>query len=710
MADLKAGNDEISTSRGVPLPLGATVTPEGVNFSIFSKHATHVTLVLFKSGVYGPVAEIPLSPMTNKTGNIWHLELFGLDRYTTRYCYKMDMVPNPNPDVYRFDPDAIVLDPYAKALSGASKWGIMYTSRGKEETEVMTIRNRRGIIYKPSFDWGSISHPRTPMAETVIYELHVRGYTQHESSGVEQKGTYMGLCEKIPYLKELGITAVELLPVYEFEETDVLFYDPETGEPLLNYWGYHPINFFAPKASYAVNGRNGAEVEEFKMMVSEFHKAGIEVILDVVFNHTAEGDENGHTFNYRGIDNPTYYIIDRPSGDYLNYSGCGNTVNCNNPVVRDMIIDALRYWVTEMHVDGFRFDLASILGRGQDGEVLASPPLIERIAHDPILADTKLIAEAWDAAGLYQVGSFPAWGRWAEWNGTFRDDIRSYVKGDAGKVPALSQRIMGSPDIYLKSGRSPFHSINFVTSHDGFTLRDLVSYNEKHNERNGEEGRDGDSNNLSWNCGVEGESGDPAIEELRLRQQKNFFFLLLVSEGVPMILAGDEFGRTQRGNNNAYCQDNEIGWVDWSLLEKNRGLHRFVKMMIRFRKTHRLLKFHEYIFASTDKAKAEIHFHGVRPEMPDWSYDARSLGIKAKATMLQSDHAEGYEVSLFIFTNSYWEELEVELPTLERGLKWYRNVDTSLDSPDDIAENSVLLKNQKTYRVAARSNIILSGK
>ena len=710
MADLKAGNDEISTSRGVPLPLGATVTPEGVNFSIFSKHATHVTLVLFKSGVYGPVAEIPLSPMTNKTGNIWHLELFGLDRYTTRYCYKMDMVPNPNPDVYRFDPDAIVLDPYAKALSGASKWGIMYTSRGKEETEVMTIRNRRGIIYKPSFDWGTISRPHTPMAETVIYELHVRGYTQHESSDVGQKGTFLGLCEKIPYLKELGITAVELLPVYEFEETDVLFYDPETGEPLLNYWGYHPINFFAPKASYAVNGRNGAEVEEFKMMVSEFHKAGIEVILDVVFNHTAEGDENGHTFNYRGIDNPTYYIIDHRSGDYLNYSGCGNTVNCNNPVVRDMIIDALRYWVTEMHVDGFRFDLASILGRGQDGEVLASPPLIERIAHDPILADTKLIAEAWDAAGLYQVGSFPAWGRWAEWNGTFRDDIRSYVKGDAGKVPALSQRIMGSPDIYLKSGRSPFHSINFVTSHDGFTLRDLVSYNEKHNERNGEEGRDGDSNNLSWNCGVEGESGDPAIEELRLRQQKNFFFLLLVSEGVPMILAGDEFGRTQRGNNNAYCQDNEIGWVDWSLLEKNRGLHRFVKMMIRFRKTHRLLKFHEYIFASTDKAKAEIHFHGVRPEMPDWSYDARSLGIKAKATMLQSDHAEGYEVSLFIFTNSYWEELEVELPTLERGLKWYRNVDTSLDSPDDIAENSVLLKNQKTYRVAARSNIILSGK
>jgi isoamylase len=710
MADLTARNGGFSTSRGVPLPLGATVTPDGVNFSIFSKHATHVTLVLFKSGVYGPIAEIPLSPMVNKTGDIWHVEVSGLDHDTTRYCYKMDMVPNPNPDVYRFDPDAIVLDPYAKALSGASRWGIMYTRRGEEQAEVMTIRNRRGIIYKPSFDWGNVCRPDTPMEETVIYELHVRGYTQHESSGVEQKGTFMGLCEKIPYLKDLGVTAVELLPVYEFEETDVQFYDPETNAPLLNYWGYHPINFFAPKASYAVNGRNGAQVEEFKRMVSEFHKAGIEVILDVVFNHTAEGDEHGHTFNYRGIDNPTYYIINRQSGAYYNYSGCGNTVNCNNPVDRDMIIDALRYWVTEMHVDGFRFDLASILGRGQHGEVLASPPLIERIAYDPILADTKLIAEAWDAAGLYQVGSFPAWGRWAEWNGRFRDDVRSYVKGDADKVSALAQRIMGSPDIYLKSGRSPFHSINFVTSHDGFTLRDLVSYNEKHNWRNGEEGRDGDNNNLSWNCGVEGESDDPAIEELRLRQQKNFFFLLLIAEGVPMILAGDEFGRTQKGNNNAYCQDNEIGWVDWSLLEKNRGLHRFVKMMIRFRKTHRLLKFQEYIFTSSDKAKAEIHFHGVSQDSPDWSYHSRALGIQAKATKLKANHAEGYEVYLFIFTNTYWKDLEVELPELERGLKWYRNVDTSLDSPDDIPDAFEVLENQKSYRVAARSNVILSGK
>ena len=712
MLHLETQNTRFLTSRGVPLPLGATVTQEGVNFSIFSKHATHVTLVLFQSGVYGPVAEIPLSPMINKTGDVWHIQIRDLDRSSTRYCYKMDMVPNPNPDpeVYRFDPDAIVLDPYAKALSGASRWGIMYTRRGKEQTKVMTIRNRRGVIYEPTFQWGNISHPNTPMDETVIYELHVRGFTQHENSGVKNKGTFLGLCEKIPYLKDLGATAVELLPVYEFEETDVLFYDPETGAPLLNFWGYHPINFFAPKSSYALNGRNGAQIEEFKKMVSEFHKAGIEVILDVVFNHTAEGDEQGHTFNYRGIDNTTYYIIDHETGAYANYSGCGNTVNCNNPVVRDMIIDALRYWVTEMHVDGFRFDLASILGRGQNGEVLASPPLIERIAYDPILADTKLIAEAWDAAGLYQVGSFPSWGRWAEWNGRFRDDIRAYVKGDPGKVPALAQRIMGSPDIYLKSGRSPFHSINFITSHDGFTLRDLVSYDKKHNQRNGEAGRDGEDHNLSWNCGVEGECDDPAIAALRLRQQKNFFFLLLISDGVPMILAGDEFSRTQKGNNNAYCQDNEISWVDWSLLEKHRGLHRFVKMMIRFRKTHRLLKFQEYIFAGSDSAKAEIHFHGIYRHKPDWRHHSRSLGIKVKAKKPKTYRAEAHEVYLFIFTNAYWEELEVELPALEDGLKWYRNIDTSRVSPDDIVEESVELKNQKSYKVAARSNVILTGK
>lgn len=691
--------------------MGATVTTEGINFSIFSKHATQTTLVLFRSREHVPFAEIELSPEINKTGDIWHICVCGLSYDEVRYGYKMDMAPNPDPELYRFDPEILLLDPYAKGLSGASKWGVVHTHQGKNNTKVRSARSRRGIIHKPTFKWGDDTPPNIPIEETIIYELHVRGYTKHESSQVKDRGTFMGLCEKIPYLKDLGVTAVELLPVYEFEETDSVFYDPVTKEPLLNYWGYHPISFFAPKASYATNGRNGAQVEEFKRMVSTFHAAGIEVILDVVFNHTAEGDEEGHTFNFRGIDNAIYYMIDGEDDSYLNYSGCGNTVNCNNPVVREMIIDALRYWVTEMHVDGFRFDLASILGRGQKGEVLASPPLLERIAHDPILANVKLIAEAWDAAGLYQVGSFPAWGRWAEWNGKFRDDIRAYVKGDENMVPALAQRIMGSPDIYRKSARSPFHSINFVTSHDGFTLRDLVSYNEKHNWYNGEKGRDGDNHNLSWNCGVEGESDDPDIEILRLRQQKNFMFLLLISEGVPMILGGDEFGRTQLGNNNAYCQDNEISWVDWSLLERNRDLHRFVKKMISFRKRHRLLKFQEYIFASEDKAKAEIHFHGIEAHTPDWDQASHSLGIqvKARAKHLRSPEDEGREVYLFIFTNAFWEDLEVELPQLESGLKWYRNIDTSLQSPEDIVDTHTLLCNQKTYTVTARSNIILTG-
>ncbi len=708
--DSKITQTSFSIDRGNALPLGSTLTKEGVNFSIFSEHATHVTLVLFTSGIDVPLAAFELSPATNKTGSVWHILIEGIDPVKIRYGYKMDMQPNPDPDIYLFDPDTILVDPYAKALSGASEWGVVYTPDGLEKPKGLSIRDRRSIIDDTSFDWGNDTQLCTPAGETIIYELHVRGYTTHSSSNIKQKGTYLGLCEKIPYLKELGITAVELLPVYEFEETGIGSIDPETGEHLLNFWGYDPINFFAPKASYASDGRNGKQIDEFKTMVREFHKAGIEVILDVVFNHTAEGAKDGHTFNYRGIDNPTYYIIDPETGEYKDYTGCGNTVNCNDPVVRDMIINALHRWVIDMHVDGFRFDLASILGRGENGEVLSNPPILERIAHDPVLANTKLIAEAWDAAGLYQVGSFPAYDRWAEWNGKFRDDIRCYTKSDSGKVGALAQRLMGSPDVYRKSGRSPFYSVNFITCHDGFTLRDLVSYDQKHNERNGEGNRDGGNDNNSWNCGIEGESNDPAIEALRLKQQKNMAFLLLVSDGVPMIMAGDEFGRTQKGNNNAYCQDNETSWVDWSLLEKNSGLFRFFRLLIQHTKNYSLSKCHDYVFDDSNNADSEVHFHGVKAGQPDWSDSSRTLGLQVRSTRNSLNDSEKEEVDIYIFSNAHWESHQVELPTLKNGAKWYLFVDTDKESPNDILEASQLLEDQKYYSVAERSTIMLEGK
>jgi len=699
-----------SIERGDALPLGSTLTKKGVNFSIFSEHATQVTLVLFTSGVDAPITTFELSSSENTTGSIWHILVKGIDPKVIRYGYRMNMQPNPNPQLYRFDPESILIDPYAKAISGASEWGVMYTREGQKPPVKMGVRDRRSIIGGMCFDWGDDKQLCTPPEEMIIYELHVRGYTAHSSSKVDQKGTYLGLCEKIPYLKELGVTTVELLPVFEFEETAIDKTNPETEEKLLNFWGYDPINFFSPKAAYASDGRNGKQINEFKKMIRTFHQAGIEVILDVVFNHTAEGDKDGHIFNYRGIDNPTYYIVDSESGEYKDYTGCGNTVNCNNPVVRDMIIDALRHWVIEMHVDGFRFDLASILGRDEDGEVLSNPPIIERIAYDPVLTKTKLIAEAWDAAGLYQVGSFPAYDRWAEWNGKFRDDIRSFVKSDSGKVKALAQRLMGSPDVYRQSGRSPFYSVNFITCHDGFTLRDLVSYDQKHNLQNGEKNRDGSNDNSSWNCGVEGKSDDPAIETLRLKQQKNMALLLILSDGIPMILAGDEFGRTQKGNNNAYCQDNDTSWIDWTLLEKHSGLFRFFRLLIQHKKEHLLSKLHDYVFDDSNSPDAEIHFHGIKAGEPDWSDASRTLGLQVHATKKSLNHDKEEEVDIYIYSNAHWKAHQIELPLLKEGVKWYRLVDTGKVSPEDFLEVELLLEDQKHYDVMDRSTVMLLGK
>jgi glycogen operon protein len=633
--------------RGKALPLGATRMDGGVNFAIFSEHATRVWLSLFKPDSESAFEEVELCSDFHRTGNIWHIWASGLAE-DVEYAWRMDRQPNTQPSIHRYDPSRYLLDPYAQVIVGGEQWG--------KRTE------RRCALPRDHFDWGGDRPLNIPLSKSVIYELHVRGYTQHESSGVSARGTYLGLVEKIPYLQSLGVTAVELLPVYEFEEADTNRSNPLLGTQLLNFWGYQPIAFFAPNAAFAQGQERGAAVPEFKRMVKAFHEAGIEVVLDVVFNHTAEGDERGPTRSFRGIDNSVYYLLDE-HGRYMNFTGCGNTINCNHPVVRQLISDCLRYWVMEMHVDGFRFDLASVLGRGRDGEPLADPPLLERLAYDPVLANTKLIAEAWDAAGLYQVGSFPAWGRWAEWNGRYRDDLRRFVKSDSGMVGRLAQRLQGSPDLYAHSGRQSHHSINFVTCHDGYTLADLVSYEQKHNEANGEDNRDGTNENLSWNCGVEGPTGDAGIQALRRRQMKNFAALLLVSGGVPMLLGGDEMARTQGGNNNAYCQDNETSWVNWRLAETNQDLVDFFRRLIAFRRGHDT-------FAHIDwgpelrSEHTEVAFHGVKLYQPDWSDDSRSLAVEMRW------RAE----RIYVIANAYWENLRFELP---RDAKWRLVFDTS---------------------------------
>jgi isoamylase len=684
---------ELRVRRGHPLPYGAGARRDGVNFSVFSRHATAVTLVLFLPEEKEPALELPLDPRYNKTGDVWHVFVEGIDP-GVEYGFRAECEPNPDPAFLRFDRSKVLIDPCGRAVAGLEIWGEVAAAKGR-------LERMRSRVEDEEFDWGH-EHPlNVPLADSVIYELHVRGFTRHPSSGAEHPGTFRGLVAKIPYLSELGVTAVELMPVAEFEEGDNTRRNPRTGEPLRNFWGYQPVSFFAPKASYAADGAPGESVREFKAMVKALHEAGIEVILDIVFNHTGEGDERGATFCWRGLDNPTYYMLEPKTGKYLNYSGCGNTLNCNHPVVRFQILAALRYWVTEMHVDGFRFDLASILGRGQRGEVLPNPPLLEAIAADPVMAHVKLIAEAWDAAGLYQVGSFPSWGRWAEWNGRFRDEVRRFVKSDPGLVRLLATRLAGSPDLYRGTSRAPWHSINFVTSHDGFTLRDLVSYDHKHNEENGEGGADGSPDNLSWNCGEEGESGSLEVRALRQRQQRNFLGLLFLSQGVPMLLAGDEVSRTQRGNNNAYCQDNEISWLDWSLRETNAALFRFTQRLIRFRKAHPSLR--RRTFFEDDQRKS-VAWHGPKLGQPDWSEESRTVGM-------QLTGADGDE-PIYVFANAHWEPRTLELPRLGAGRAWRRFVDTSKAPGEDALEpgREAPLPPGRTYAAGPRSLVVLVGR
>ncbi len=690
---LRLVRGEFGVRRGHPLPYGSSARREGVNFSVFSKHATEMTLVLFVPGEADPVLELPLDARYNKTGDVWHVLVSGLDP-GIEYGFRADSEVPPGSTLLRFDPRRILIDPYSKSVAGLEKWGEVAGAKGRLER----LRSR---VIDEEFDWGH-EHPlAVPLADSIIYELHVRGFTRHASSGVAHPGSFRGVVEKIPYLRELGVTAVELMPVTEFEECDNPRTNMLTGEPLRNFWGYQPVSFFAPKASYAADAAPGESVREFKSMVKALHEAGIEVILDIVFNHTGEGDERGATFCWRGFDNPTYYLLEPKTGKYLNYSGCGNTLNCNHPVVRHQILAALRYWVTEMHVDGFRFDLASILGRGRDGEVLPNPPLIEAIAADPVMADVKLIAEAWDAAGLYQVGSFPSWGRWAEWNGRFRDEIRRFVKSDPGLTRLVATRLAGSPDLYRGSDRAPWHSINFVTSHDGFTLADLVSYQDKHNWENGEGNIDGHPENLSWNCGEEGPSQRPEVLALRRRQQRNFLALLFLSQGVPMLLAGDEIGRTQRGNNNAYCLDNEVSWLDWSLVERNADLFRFTQRLVRFRKAHPSLRRRTFF---EDETRPPVAWHGARLGRPDWTGEARALAM-------QILEAAGDE-AIYLAVNAHWEAKAFELPRLLPGKSWRRFLDTSLPPGDDAVEPGAepQVASPRSQAVGSRSVVVLVGR
>ncbi len=692
---LQVAGTDFAISRGHPEPFGASIKRGGINFAIFSKRATHVTLVVFPPDSDESILEVPLDPRVNRTGDVWHVFVQGLDPGVA-YGFRMDMKPNPRPEVNRFNPDQPLLDPYSKALTGGGAWAETLHLRSLGENH---LHRHSLVVDDDAFDWGQDQPLNIPLADSIIYELHVRGFTQHPSSKAANPGTFRGIIEKIPYLQRLGVTAVELMPVTEFEERDNPRVNPFTGQRVLNFWGYDPISFFAPKASYSSMTGNSSQVGEFKEMVKALHEAGIEVILDMVFNHTGEGDVRGPTWCFRGIDNLAYYIIDPVSGRYHNYSGCGNTLNCNHPVVRDMILDSLRYWVTEMHVDGFRFDLASILSRGRDGSPLADPPLLERIAADPVLADTKLIAEAWDAAGLYQVGSFPNWGRWAEWNGRFRDDLRRFVKGEEGMVEALALRLLGSPDLYHGDGRLPHHSINFVTAHDGFTLADLVAYNHKRNQANGEGNRDGSDANYSWNCGQEGPSSSPAVIALRRRQVRNLAVLQMFSQGVPMLLAGDEMGRTQQGNNNAYCQDNEISWLDWGLLEKNADLFRFFRRLIEYRRRNPLLRVPRF---EHDSDEIEASWHGAKRFRPDWTHHSHSLALHLIGKRWRRD--------VYLAANAHWEPHSFELPApRHEPLAWHRLVDTFLDPPHDIADRgqAARLQDQEHYQVEPRSVVVL---
>lgn len=667
---------------------GACVASNGVSFTINSHGATRCTLLLFKPQAPKPYARIPF-PDSYRIGDTYSMLVFDIKPDEFEYAFSFDGPYEPAKGLL-FNEENVLLDPYSRAVTGQRKWG--------EKPEGGKDFEYRARVVKSSFDWGNIKQLEQPFEDLVIYETHVRGYTKDKSSGVSAPGTFAGLKDKIPYLKDLGINAVELMPIFEFDEMESA--RVVDGVQLYNYWGYNTVSFFAPNTSYAFNEEHNHEGDELKSLIKALKENGIEVILDVVFNHTAEGNEMGPCFSFKGIDNNVYYML-TPDAHYYNFSGCGNVMNCNHPVVRSFIIDCLRHWAIEYRVDGFRFDLASILGRDQNGAPMANPPILESLAFDQVLGKMKLIAEAWDAGGLYQVGSFPSWNRWAEWNGRYRDDMRSFLKGDDGMAGNAITRITGSRDLYSPESRGHKASVNFMTCHDGFTLYDLYSYNEKHNEKNGWNNTDGDNNGHSWNCGAEGETDDPNVNGLRRRLIKNAFAALLCSRGPAMFFAGDEFCNTQFGNNNAYCQDNIISWLDWSRLEKFKEIHDFVRHMIQFRKEHPILR---KMTKPSSCQFPEISVHNGTPFNASTDYKTKLIGI-----MYAGRNEEDTEDDIvFYCMNAYWEPLVMQLPVLPNGKHWHVDTNTNaeyFDGEDFTAKTELLGVN--TIRVPARTTIIL---
>lgn len=670
---------------------GACVASNGVSFTINSHGATRCTLLLFKPQAPKPYARIPF-PDSYRIGDTYSMLVYDIKPDEFEYAFSFDGPYEPAKGLL-FNEENVLLDPYSRAVTGQRKWG--------EKPEGGKDFEYRARVVKSSFDWSNIKQLEQPFEDLVIYEIHVRGYTKDKSSGVSAPGTFAGLKDKIPYLKDLGINAVELMPIFEFDEMESA--RVVDGVQLYNYWGYNTVSFFAPNTSYAFNEEHNHEGDELKSLIKALKENGIEVILDVVFNHTAEGNEMGPCFSFKGIDNNVYYML-TPDAHYYNFSGCGNVMNCNHPVVRNFIIDCLRHWAIEYRVDGFRFDLASILGRDQNGAPMANPPILESLAFDPVLGKMKLIAEAWDAGGLYQVGSFPSWNRWAEWNGRYRDDMRSFLKGDDGMAGNAITRITGSRDLYSPESRGHKASVNFLTCHDGFTLYDLYSYNEKHNEKNGWNNTDGDNNGHSWNCGAEGETDDPNVNGLRRRLIKNAFAALLCSRGPAMFFAGDEFCNTQFGNNNAYCQDNIISWLDWSRLEKFKEIHDFVRHMIQFRKEHPILR---KMTKPSSCQFPEISVHNGTPFNASTDYKTKLIGI-----MYAGRNEEDTEDDIvFYCMNAYWEPLVMQLPVLPNGKHWHVDTNTNaeyFDGEDFTAKTELLGVN--TIRVPARTTIILVAK
>ena len=692
---MSADEVELVTEQGVPLPLGVHLRADGINFAVFSRHATRIQLQLFRGPQSAPCASIDL----HRSGDVWHVWVGGIVPGQA-YGFRADG-PYQLEQGHRFNPQRLLLDPYARALAGTAAWDFA-VSRGFDpaspkldpslSTQDNALSTPRCIVCDDRFDWQGDAPLRRPWTETVIYETHVRGLTIHPSSGVHQAGTVQGVVAKIPYFQELGVTALELMPVQEFNEHELMRRDPRSGELLRNYWGYSTAAFFAPKEGYAAGAGPGGQVTEFKTTVRALHRAGFEVILDVVFNHTAEGNEAGPTLNFRGLDNAVYYMLSPDRRSYLNFTGCGNTLNSGHPVVQDYVLDCLRYWVIEMHVDGFRFDLASALGRDEEGNLLPNPPLLERIAEDPILRDVKLIAEAWDVGGAYQVGSFPGL-RWSEWNAAFRDDVRRFWRGDQGMTGALATRLCGSADLYQRGGERPINSINYVTCHDGFTLNDLVSYRIKSNWANGEANQDGVDENYSDNYGVEGPAAWGPVEAVRLRQIKNLLATLMLARGVPMLLGGDEFRRTQNGNNNAYCQDNETSWYDWTLMATNAELVRFVRELIAFRRRHPVLR--------TDRfyTEQEIAWYGQHGEPAQWRLEDRGLACLIEAG---SDGA-----ALFLTFNAAEQAAVFRLP--DGGPLWRVAIDTAAASPADVYPPGAgpVFECGRLLQVASRALIVL---